>query len=101
VEGISDSGPKGIKGSNGGLADQRFQLGEQLFNRIEVGRVARQVEHACPDGFDGVANPWRGVQEHDLAGMQSRGQELLNIDAEALRVDRTVEHQRRDHAVVT
>ena len=38
----SDRGPQAVDGSLGGFAEQRFELGEGVFNRIEVWRVGRQ-----------------------------------------------------------
>ena len=37
-----DASPGGIGGSLGGLAQQSFELSEELFDRIEVWAVGRQ-----------------------------------------------------------
>ena len=42
VEQGADAPPCGLDGSLVGLAEQRLELGEDLFDRIEVGRVGRQ-----------------------------------------------------------
>jgi hypothetical protein len=70
VKSVIDGGPKRFERSRAGFADQRFQLREELLDRIEVGRVARQIEHTC---CDGCANPatWRLARYLD-SGFQSR-----------------------------
>jgi hypothetical protein len=53
---LADSVANGIGGSGAGLAQQRFELGEHLFDGIEVGRVFRQEDQARAGFSDGLAN---------------------------------------------
>jgi hypothetical protein len=55
VEQATDRRPETIDGSLGGLAQQRLELGEGLFDRIEVRRVGRQVEKARARRLDPLA----------------------------------------------
>jgi len=58
LEGVEEHGdtvPKAVDGALGGLAEQGFKFGEELFDRIEIGRIRRQVEQPCAGGFDGLA----------------------------------------------
>ena len=47
VDDPADGGPKAADGPLGGLAQQRLELGERLFDRVEVGAVRRQVHAAA------------------------------------------------------
>ena len=48
VEEGADALPCGVDGSLGGFAQQQLELGEDLFDRIEVGRVGRQDKSLAP-----------------------------------------------------
>ncbi|MGY3695566.1 hypothetical protein ACVIGA_005646 [Bradyrhizobium sp. USDA 3240] len=73
-----------------------FDLGEGLFDRVEVGRVSRQVpgpgasslDH-LPDSFRLVASEL--VENDDVAFAQGWQEKVLHIGAEAFAVDRAVE----------
>ena len=43
-EGFGDCCDEGFDGPGGGLSQQGFELGEELFDRVEVGAVGRQVD---------------------------------------------------------
>ena len=93
------------KGSRRGLAQEGFQLGEPLLDRVEVGAVGRQVEQTGasafdrrPDALDLVAR--QIVQDDDIARAQGGNEELLDPGAERLAVDRPVERARRDETVL-
>lgn len=84
-------------GSLCGLAHQVLELGEDLFDRIEVGAVWRQEQELGPRATDRRAD--RGslvtaqiVHDDHIAGRECRNEELLDIVGEALAVDRLVEH---------
>ena len=57
VEGFADGLPKAFDGSLGGLSQQGVELGEDLLDRIEVGRVFRQEEELGADRLDESAYP--------------------------------------------
>src|SRR5215208_6390965 len=48
----ADSGPEAFDRPLGRLAQERLQLGEGVLDRVEVGRVRRQVEQACAHCLD-------------------------------------------------
>ena len=44
IEQLADCGPDGLDGSRGGFAQQVLELGEDLLDGVQVGRVFRQEE---------------------------------------------------------
>ena len=79
------------------LAHQMLELGEDLFDRIEIGAVWRQEQELGASATDRFADgrPFVTAQiVHDdhVAGRECRHEELLDIVFEALAVDRLVEH---------
>ncbi len=86
-------------GSFGGLAQQRFQLGEHLLDRIQIGTVRRQEEQLCAGRADRPPNgdalvAAEIVDDDDVTRLQGRNEELLDIGKEAAAVDRAVDHAR-------
>ena len=95
-----------------------LEFGKDLLDRVKVRAVGGQEPEPCSCGTDGSAD--RGsfvtsevVQNHDVAGMQGRDQNFLDIGSEYLRVDPSpwslgpvafpwldVEHPRRVDPVV-
>jgi hypothetical protein len=47
-----------IEGARPCGAEEGFEFGEGLFDRIVVGTEGRQEAQLRPDGFDGRANLW-------------------------------------------
>ena len=81
-----------------------LDLGEGLLDRIEVGRVWRQIPEPCAGRFDQAAQGSRLVaaeivHNDDVARLKLRNEDLLNIGAEAFAVDGTIEQARRGEAV--
>ena len=81
-----------------------FELGEELFDRVEVGAVGWQeqqvragVANGSSDGFSLVAAEI--VEHHNVARTEGRDQRLLDPGAEALAVNRAIEQTRGFHAV--
>ena len=91
--------------SRSDLSRQGFELGADLFDRVEVGRVFRQEDEARADASD---RPSHGlslvgaevVQDHDVTWLEGGREELFDIGAEAFAVDRPVEQAGRFDAVV-
>ena len=88
-----------------GLSQQSLELGEDLLDRIEVGGVFRQEDEAGSDSPDRL--PHRPslvgaeiVEDHDVAWLEGRHEELFDIGAEAFAVDGPVEQAGRVDAVV-
>jgi hypothetical protein len=82
------------------LSQQSLELGEHLFDRIEVGRVFRQEHEARPDGSDGLSHRLslvgaEIVEDDDVARLEGWREELFDIGAEAFAVDGSVEQAGR------
>jgi len=95
-----------LKAVGGDLAEDGFELGEQLFDRIEIGAVCRKIDEdrtAPFDGFSHTSDLVNGdvVHEHDISSFKGRSQTLFDIGPERLTVHRAFKHERRAHAVVT
>ncbi len=65
-----------------------LDLGEGLFDRIEVRRIGRQVPEPGAGGLDHAAQRGRLVtaeivHDHDVAGLERWNELLLDIGAEA------------------
>lgn len=93
-----------LKGAHLGLAHPMLDLGEGLLDRVEVGRIGRQEPEPGTGGLDGLANGCglvaaEIVHDDDIARFQHRHELLLDIGAEALTIDRPVEHARRRQPV--
>ena len=94
-----------LEGVGGDLAEDRFELGEQLFDRVEIGTVGGKVDKNCTASFDGLSdagNLVNGdiVHEHDVTAFQGRSENLFDIGLERLAVHCAFEHERRRHTVV-
>jgi len=79
-----------------GGAHPVLDLGEGLLDRIEVGRVWRQIPEPCAGRFNQPAQGSRLVaaeivHDDDVARLKLRNQHLLHIGAEAFAVDWAVE----------
>jgi len=64
---------KGLDGSGGVLADMSLELGEGIFDRVEVGTVGRQVKQGGAARLDGTPDAGdlvgrQIVHDHDIAG---------------------------------
>ena len=87
------------------LRSKGFELGEDLLDRIEIGRVARQEEQLGTGGADRAAHGLalvtaKIVHDDDVAGAEGGRQKLLDIGAKAGAVDRPVDDTGSGDAVV-
>jgi hypothetical protein len=87
------------------LSQQGLELGEDLFDGVEVGGVFRQEYQAGSDIPDRLAHRLSFVgseivEDDDVARLQSRHEELIDIGAETLAVDGSVKQAGRVDAVV-
>jgi len=92
----SDLSPCFVDGSLLGIAHPVFDLGESLFDRIEVGRIGRQKPQPGAGGADGAPDRRAFVAaeiiHHDDVALFERGDELLlDPGAKTFAIDRTVE----------
>ena len=83
-----------------------LDFGEQLFDRIEIGRVGRQEGQPRISGQDCFSHSpglvtGEIVDDDDVAGFQRGDEHLLDIGEEQLAVDRAVDDAGRSQAVAT
>jgi hypothetical protein len=95
----------GFVGSRLGLSEQGPEVGEDLLDGVEIGGIFRQEHEAGSDIPDRLAHRLSFmraeiVEDHDVARLQRRREELIDIGAEALAVDGSIEQARRVDAVV-
>ena len=73
-----------------------LELGKDLLDRVQIGRVGRQKQQPCPDrsdsGTDGAALVAAEiVDDDDIAPLQCRQQDALDIGSEAFPIDGSIE----------
>jgi hypothetical protein len=100
-DGVGDGGER----SGRCLWYEAFQLGEDLLDRIEIGRVFGQEQKTRACGPDGVSHGFAFVRsqivEHDdVVALEGRDEELFDIGEKPLAVDGAVEQAGRFDAVV-
>ena len=81
-----------------------LDLGEGLLDRIEVGRVWRQIPEPRAGGFNQAAQGGRLVtteivHDDDVARLKLRNENLLNVGPETFAVDGAVEQARCSEAI--
>ena len=98
--------PSSLNRAFGRVAEQGFELGEDLFNGVEIRGVGGQEAQRGPHPLNG--RPHGGtlvaaqiVHNDDIAWSECRQQTLFDIGQEAGAVDRAVEDARSGHTVVT
>lgn len=101
----ADALPGCFDSSFSSLSEQRFQLGEHLLDGIEIGAIGRQEEKPRSDSTDGPAHgvtlvAAEIVHDDDVAGLERRHEELLDIGFEAFAVDRSIKDARGVDPVV-
>ena len=103
IQGRRDQRTDLVKGSWAGGAEERLQLSEGQFDRIQVGTVRREEPELGPDGVEGGAD--RGmfvdrevIENHDVSRAQRRHQDLLDVGQEGPAVHGAVMHHRGSHA---
>lgn len=93
-------------GSLCSFAHEMLELGEDLFDRVQVGAVRREEQQPGADAADGLAHGGafmaaQIVHDDDIAARQCRQKALLDIIGENLAVDRLVEDAGRVDPVTT
>ena len=88
--------PSVLDGALLSLPHPVFDLGEGLFDRVEVGRVWRQVPEPGASSLDHLPDSFRLVaseiiENDDVAFAQGWQENVLHIGAEAFAVDQAVE----------
>ena len=100
VEHGSDFAPCSFSSSLRRFAQQMLELGKYVLDRVQVGRVWRQVEQLGLGGSDRFADggtlvAGQVIHDHEVARCQCRHEELLNPFGKAGPVDWLIEHTRR------
>ena len=96
---LSQSTPQSFNGSLFIFAQQRFEFGKDLLNRIEVWAVRWQIEQFCARRFERFSNAFRLVtaqivHHNDVAWLQRRNQLLSDVREKNLSINRAIDHQR-------
>ena len=90
---MADCGADRIDGSRGGFSDEVLELGKDLFDRVQIGRVFWQEEEFGADRTDELTNCFapvaaKVIQDDDIAGSKDGQKNLLDIGAKAHAIDR-------------
>ena len=93
---MSNGVPKAVTGAFADLSEQRFEFGEGLLDRIEVGAVGWQVEQPGLPAFDGLRKAGdlvagQIVHDDNIARPQRRGENLFDISPEDVTVHGAIE----------
>ena len=99
----ADEVPEAVHSPLADLSEHGLELGEGLFDGVEVGAVGREEAQGCACRLDPFAYrcPFvarQVVHDDDVTGPQFRHEHLGDIGFEPVSVDRTIQHHRRDHA---
>lgn len=91
--------------SGGSLAELGFELGEDLFDWVEVRTVGRQVVKVRALRFDGLADALdlvggQIIHDDDVAGFQGGNKELLRPGPESLAIHGPIQRHGSGEAVV-
>jgi hypothetical protein len=86
---LTDLSPGGFDVAGLGLSHEVLELGEDLFDRVEVWAVGRQEDQVGAPGPDGGS---RGlgfvaaevVQDDDVARLQGGGEDPIDVEQEEL-----------------
>jgi hypothetical protein len=87
-----------------GFSQERLELGEGVFDGVEVRAVGGQEHQAASAGFDFLAHglvfvDGKVVHDNDLAGKQRRAEHFIEIDQEDFRVGASFHDHRPDHSL--
>ena len=93
----ADSVPEAANGSFGGFAQKGFELAEGRLDRVEVGRIARQVTQRGAGGRDRFAHAgdlmgFEIVDDHDVTALEGGNQALFEISEKACAGHRSIDH---------
>ena len=97
--------PRRLDAAFGRVAEQRFELSEDLFNRVKIGGIRWQEAQRGPGSLNGLPHSHalvaaEIVQDDDVAGSQGGEETLFHIGEEAGAVDRAIEDTGGHKAVV-
>ena len=103
-EGGPGGGAEGVLGARLGASEELLDFGEGLLERIEVGRVGRQVPEVSPTRFDRGTRAVAVVSgeivgDDDLAWAQGRREDMLDVALEASGGHGAIEPHQRTKSV--
>ena len=80
----------GVERSGGSLSNEAFDLGEDLFDRIEVGRVFGKKQEASAGSLNGFPHGFsfmgaKIVEDDDVVGLEGLGSENARHRRESAR----------------
>ena len=92
-------------GSSGECAEAGFEFGPGFFDRVQIRRVGRQVEHGCPAGLDAFTYAVdlvcaEVVHDDHMTGTQLRAQHLVEEGQENVAVCGGLDGHGCEHAGV-
>jgi hypothetical protein len=92
-ERLSDGFGEIFECSHGGLPQRCFELGERLFDRIEVGAIGRQIAQRCASLLDRFLDAsdfvgWQVVHDDDIAPAQGGRVKMFDVGEETRAVHR-------------
>ena len=96
---LAEERPERLGAATASGANEGLELREAELDGIEVRAVGWPVPEGGPGGLEGpldagdLVGP-EGVGDDDVAGVQGRHQDLVDVGAEALAIDRAVENPR-------
>src|SRR5580704_15037364 len=101
----ADSSPQAWNCPLCGLAQERLELAEDLFDRVEVRRVRGQINSRRIRSLDrfhhaGYFVGRKIIHDDDVAAIERRGQTLFDIGEKYPSVDRAIDHEGGDHPVM-
>ena len=104
VEEFAYFGPQSLDSSLRCFAQERFEFCKDLFDRIEVGRVRRQISQSGARRFDRLAHAWnlvrrQVVHDDDIIDAQCRRQHLLDIGDERCSIHRAIKNEGRGQRI--
>lgn len=87
----------------GGLAQMRLQFAERHLDRIEVGRVWRQITQCRARRFDRLGNAghlvhWQIIHRDDVAALECWNQTLPHVKQKHGSIHGALQHERRGHS---
>ena len=105
LETRADDRPQVIDRTGSRLAEDRFEFGKELLDRIEIRTVRREVEKNCFARLDSLADARNlvnadVVHDDDVAALESGSEDLFDVGQEALAIHRPIQQQGRRDAIV-
>ena len=104
LEGDRHQGRDLIEVPRPGRAQERLQFGECELDRIEIGTVRRQKSELRAYRFDRHSNlglfvDGQVVEDDDITWPESGHEDLLDIRAKTVRIDRAIKDSRRGEGI--